>query len=262
MTDSLPVVREDRGGLVILRLNQPGTMNALTVEIKQSLGAEVSDFIRDPAARCLLITGADKVFCAGGDVRNMVGEQPALEVRERLALSHENWVRHLLMGGKPVIMAVNGPAVGAGFALAMLGDIIIASESAYFMAGFSAMGAAADMGLGATLPRAVGMIRAKDILFSNRRISAQEALSMGMVTSLAAPDDLMATALKMGDNLANAATVGIGLTKMLLNMGYEQSLSSLFATEAIAQTVAFSTADRAEGAAAFLERRKPKFIGG
>jgi 2-(1,2-epoxy-1,2-dihydrophenyl)acetyl-CoA isomerase len=172
MNETSAVLRETRAGLTILRLNQPERMNALSADIKGALAREIPDFMQDPSARCLLITGTDKAFCAGGDIRNMVGEQNALEVRERLAASHENWARHLLLGDKPVIMAVNGPAVGAGFALAMLGDLIIASESAYFLAGFSAIGAAADMGLGATLPRAVGMPRAKDILFTNRRVSA------------------------------------------------------------------------------------------
>jgi len=261
MSDTTAVLCEKRDGLTILRLNQPERMNALNADIKGALGREVPAFMRDSSARCLLITGSEKAFCAGGDIRNMVGEQPAAEVRERLAASHENWARHLLMGEKPVIMAVSGPAVGAGFALAMLGDIIIASDTAYFLAGFSAIGAAADMGLGATLPRAVGMPFAKDILFTNRRVSAQEALAIGMVTRVVPSENLMAAAVELGESLARGPTVGIGLTKMLLNTGYEQSLTALFATEAIAQTVAFATADRAEGAAAFLERRKPQFLG-
>ena len=126
-SDSAPVLWEQRGGLVILRLNRPDAMNALTLEIKNALNEFVPRFFADPECRCLMITGTGRAFCAGGDVRNMKGEQVPAEVRARLTISHNGWARDILQGEKPVVMAVNGPAVGAGFGLAMLGDIVLAS---------------------------------------------------------------------------------------------------------------------------------------
>lgn len=245
----------------MLWLNQPELVNALSPQIKYGLAEYIPEFFQDPSARCLLMSGNGKSFCAGGDLRDMAGEQSPLVVRKRLSDSHENWVRHLLFGEKPVVMAVNGAAIGAGFALAMLGDIIIAANTAYFQAGFSSIGVVADMGLSATLPRAVGMPRAKAILFGNERVSAAEALSIGMVNGITESNLLMPSAIELAEKLASGPTTAIGLTKKLLNVGFDETGLNFRKTEAEVQAVAFSSKDRAEGVAAFFEKRKPNFIG-
>ncbi|MCO6385323.1 enoyl-CoA hydratase/isomerase family protein [Oceanicola sp. 502str15] len=260
-SDSAPVLWEQRGGLVILRLNRPDAMNAMTLEIKNALNEFVPRFFADPECRCLMITGTGRAFCAGGDVRNMKGEQVPAEVRARLTISHNGWARDILQGEKPVVMAVNGPAVGAGFGLAMLGDIVLASKSAMFMAGFSSIGAAADMGLAATLPLAVGSLRAKEILFTPKKVKADEAERIGIANQVYDDASFEAEAIAFAQNLAEGPTVGIGLTKALMAAGTGLDMTSLLKMESLAQVLAFASEDRAEGAAAFAEKRSPKFRG-
>lgn len=254
------VVMEQADGVTILRLAQPSTRNALSVEIKARLEILVPAYFDDPFARCLLITGSDEAFCAGGDITSLSEPQPPAAVRTRMARSY-GWIERLLEGEKPVITAVNGPAVGAGFGLALLGDIILASDRSWFRAGFSAIGAAADYGLGRTLPRAVGAPRAKDILLSNRKVEAAEALDIGMISRLVRHDILQDEARDLAQQLAQAPTVGLGLTKRLVNLGFTTSPSDYLKEEGLAQAIAFSTADHAEGVTAFLEKRKPEFSG-
>ncbi|MDB5582416.1 MAG: enoyl-CoA hydratase [Bradyrhizobium sp.] len=259
MTDEA-VLRESEAGLTLLRLSRPEKMNALTEEVKAALNVLVSDFFADPAQRCLIITGSGKAFCAGGDLRTLASGSTPAQTRDRMARSH-GWAHQLLAGGKPVIMAVNGAAAGAGFGLALMGDIIIASEAAYFLPGFVQAGVAADLGVALTLPRAVGMVRAKDILFNNRRISGVDAAAMGLVSQTVAADDLMPTALAVGERLASGPTLALGLTKSLLNQSYELPLPGFLAAETAAQTVAFASADCIEGVDAFFGRRAPDFHG-
>ena len=254
------VTMERSDGVMILRLAQPATRNALNPAIKARLEALTPAFFDDPSARCLLITGSDEAFCAGGDITSLSEPQTPASVRTRMARSHD-WIERLLEGEKPVITAVNGPAVGAGFGLALLGDIVLASDRAWFRAGFSAIGAAADYGLGRTLPRAVGAPRARDMLLSNRKVEATEALNIGLISRLFSHDTLQDEALGLARQLARAPTVGLGLTKRLVNLGFAASTSDYLREEGLAQAIAFSTDDHAEGVAAFLEKRKPDFRG-
>lgn len=254
------VQREIDEQLTILRLDQPETKNALSREMKEELNRLIREFYDDSSARCLLITGTEKAFCAGGDLRNMRGALTAAGARETLEKSHI-WMRRLLCGEKPVITAVNGAAAGAGFGLALLGDIIIAADDAYFVAGFSAVGVAADLALTSTLPRAVGVPRAKEILFSNRRVTAKEAVEIGLISRVVPREELMSVAIEMGKRLANGATLGIGLTKTLINQSFELATDAFLAAEISAQVLTFTSADREEGVEAFFARRPPAFRG-
>jgi 2-(1,2-epoxy-1,2-dihydrophenyl)acetyl-CoA isomerase len=254
------IQRTSEDGLTTLRLSRPEVMNALTLEVKTALETMTKDFFADPDQRCLLVTGSGEAFCAGGDLETLVhGHSPA-QTCERLSLSH-SWARRLLLGGKPVIMAVNGAAAGAGFSLAMMGDVILASESAYFLPGFAQVGVAPDLALGWTLPRAIGLPRAKDILLNNRRIDAAEAERLGMVSRVVSPDDLLPVALDMGRRLARGASLAQALTKDLLTGGYEQPLDAFLASELAAQMQTFASYDCREGVSAFFDHRKPVFKG-
>lgn len=251
---------EQTGGVTVLRLAEPATRNALSSAIKARLETLIPAFFDDPAQRCLIITGTDEAFCAGGDITSLMQPQSPSAVRTRMARSY-GWIERLLDGEKPVITAVNGPAVGAGFGLALLGDIVIASDRAWFRAGFSGIAAAADYGLARTLPRAVGTPRAKDILMSNRKVTADEALAIGLVSRVTSQDALLDSALSLAAELATGPTVGFGLTKRLINLGFEGSTSTYLQEEGLAQAIAFSTEDHAEGVKAFIEKRKPDFNG-
>lgn len=248
-----------QGPVAVLTLNEPRSLNALSGSIKADLELLVPQALDDEKVRALLITGTGKAFCAGGDIRYMNERRPA-EVRARMQRIH-SWSARLLICEKPLVTAVNGIAAGAGFSLAMMGDLVCASTEARFRASFAALGAVPDLGLLYTLPRAIGMPRAKDILLSNRELSATEAAEIGLVSRLESHEALIPQALALATSLAAGPRASLGLTKMLLRRTHEMSFEALLEAEAMAQALAFSTEDFAEGVSAFFDKRTPKFAG-
>ncbi len=255
---SQAVIVERHGRVAVLRLNQPESRNALSPQIKEGLETNVPLLLADPDVRVVLITGTDGAFCAGGDLRTMQGDLRAVASRARMKASH-SWVGALLTTDKMVVTAVNGPAAGAGLALALLGDIILAADDAYFQAGFTGVGVVPDYGLGLTLPRAVGVPRAKDMLLTNRKVEAAEAFAMGLVTRLVPASELRDAALKQAERLAGGPSYAFGATKGLINRGFEDSIEAFLEREAFAQGVAFESDDRAAGVDAFLNKKRPVF---
>ncbi|MGE5510516.1 MAG: enoyl-CoA hydratase/isomerase family protein [Bacteroidota bacterium] len=254
------VVVTSEGQVAIVRLNEPRTMNAMSAGVREGLTREIPRLLDDPGVRCLVITGTDGAFCAGGDIRNMDDRRPT-DTRARMHRHYKGWAGRLLKAEKPVVMAVNGAAAGAGVSLALMGDLIIASRTAYFTTAFARLGVVPDLGLIATLPRAIGMARAKDMLLTSRKVPAEEAWQMGLVARLAEPSELMSNAIEAAQALAAGPTVTLGLIKRLLQRAYEGSFDEYLEVEAFAQAVAMSTQDFEEGVAAFKEKRRPKFQG-
>jgi 2-(1,2-epoxy-1,2-dihydrophenyl)acetyl-CoA isomerase len=257
-TDSHLLVERDEG-LVILRLNQPARLNALSPNMLEGLDQEVTAATADPTVRAILLTGVGRGFCAGGDIMGMGGKSPDRS-REGMAVAH-GWVKRLRFCEKLVITAVNGAAAGGGFGIALLGDIVLASTAAFFKAGFTDLGVAADYGLGWTLPRAVGGPRAADILFSDRRIAAEEAFALGLVSRLIDAAAFEAEALAFARRMANAAR-GAQLTKRLLRVSETEAFAAYLRAEAETQVEAFQSRDFQEGIAAFKEKRPARFSGG
>lgn len=255
-TEDEAVVFERHDDVVVVRLNSPGTRNALEPRVKQRLETGIPELLADDTVRCLVITGTGDAFCAGGDINNM-GERDAPRVRKRMQVTH-SWAKRLLTAEKPVVAAVNGAAAGAGFSLALLCDIVLVSDRAYFRAAFPGLGAAPDLGLALTLPRAVGTSRAKDILLTNRRVEAAEAEAIGIAKRVVPAADLLEEALRLAAELAAGPATSLGLTKMLTSSAYGP-IEDFFAAEAFAQGVAFGSREFAEGVAAFLQKRKPDF---
>ncbi len=251
------VVVEKRGAVALVRLNQPETMNAISPDIKAGLTAHIPALTADPTIRCLVITGTGNAFCAGGDLRNMT-DRRAPAVFARMQQSYA-WVEHLVTGKTPVIAAVNGAAAGAGFSLAMLCDLVLVSEEASFRAGFPNIGAAPDLGLAFTLPRVVGMQRARELLLTNRRVTAEEAVTLGLALRSIPPASLLDEAMAMAEQIAAGPALSLGLTKMLLNEAMGPTFPAFLEKEAMAQAIAFGGAEFAEGVQAFLEKRRPNF---
>jgi 2-(1,2-epoxy-1,2-dihydrophenyl)acetyl-CoA isomerase len=257
MTESVKVVRD--GAVAEIVLNEPQSMNALSPGIKAGLEANLPVLLDDPGVRAIILTGTGRAFCAGGDIRAMDDRAP-VSVRDRMERSYR-WLTPLLNAGKPIVTAINGAAAGAGLSLAMTGDVVIAARDARFKAGFPGLGAAADLGLAYTLTRAVGHVRASDILLTNREVTAEEAFAMGLASRLVEPADLMSTARQVAAGLAAGPTVSLGMTKRLLRRAYDLSLESFLEEEGLAQVLCFNSEDFAEGVAAFKGKRKPDFRG-
>lgn len=254
---SQALIVERHGAVTVFRMNDPASRNALSFEMKQGFIENVPAFLADESQRCLVITGAGGVFCAGGDIRTMTGDRSATTVRKRMASTHE-WLSQLMNCERPIITAVNGPAVGAGLSFAVLGDIVLSSDDAYFMGGFSKLGAAPDLGLAYTLTRAVGAQRAKDILLTGRKVLPDEALAMGMVSRVVPAAELESQALELAQQLAAGPSVSLGLTKLLVNSAF-RSPAEFLEIEAFSQATAFGSTEFDEGVKAFLGKRKPVF---
>lgn len=253
------VVLQHHGAVALIELNRPEIRNALNGELKAELERIVPALLGDKSVRSVLLTGNGTAFCAGGDLSSMRDRSP-ISMHSRMQRAHQ-WILLLANADVPIVTAVNGAAMGAGFGLALLGDIIIAADTARFQAGFPKVGAAPDFGLPWTLPRIIGMNRARDLLLSNRSVDAQEALAIGLVSRIVPAAQLRQEALALAEALARGPTFALGLTKTLLRAAQSNSMGEYLQTEGNAQSLAYGSDDFGEGVAAFLERRPPLFKG-
>jgi 2-(1,2-epoxy-1,2-dihydrophenyl)acetyl-CoA isomerase len=250
---------ERDGALAIVTLNRPERMNALSSGLLRALASEIPRLTDAPDVRAIMLTGAGKAFCAGGDVDSM--SSPSNEQASLAGMqSFHGWLKALWTTDKLVITAVNGAAAGGGFGIALLGDLVVASEAAYFKCAFTSLGVAADFALGFTLPRIVGANRAADILYGDQRMTAQTALSIGMVNRVFPTATFAEDAVAFARTMA-ATSRGAQLSKRLLRFEQADAFARYLELEARTQTEAFQSEDFREGVAAFRERRPPRFRG-
>ncbi|HKO05440.1 MAG TPA: enoyl-CoA hydratase [Candidatus Acidoferrales bacterium] len=263
-TSTAPVLVETRdAGVLTLHMNRPERLNALDPELAQALATAVERAGSDPTVRAMILTGAGRAFCAGGDLgviralrdAGRTGElEPLLRAGTQLILG-------LRTISKPVIAAVNGPAAGAGMNVALACDYRIASEQATFGQNFAKVGLFPDFGGTYLLPRLAGESRAAWMFYTGDMITAQEALRIGVVDRLAPPERVMPEAQALAAQFAAGPPMVLGAVKNVLFGPEKAKLERALELEAEQQMRCFWSEDCTEGIRAFFEKRAPKFQG-
>lgn len=243
----------------IVTMDRPEKLNALTVAMREALGTAFETAARDPGVRAVLLQASGKAFCASGDVSKM-GNFTASSGRELLKLAHR-MVRNLANIEKPVVAATRGAVAGIGWSMALACDAVIASDTARFTQVFRHVGLVPDGGAIYFLTQHLGLLRAKELVYSGRRIDAQEALSLGLVNRVVADGELDQVALDYARELAKGPTFALGVAKKIFKMMYQPDLETLLDAEAWAQGLALMTEDHKEGVQAFFDKRKAEFKG-
>jgi 2-(1,2-epoxy-1,2-dihydrophenyl)acetyl-CoA isomerase len=252
------VLTERDDGVLTITLNRPDKLNAFTGAMHAEL-AKALKAARDPDVRAVVIAGAGRGFCVGQDLSEFEGGTG--DIAQRLRTTYNPNVLALRSLEKPVIAAVNGPAAGAGLSFACACDIRIASDAASFVPAFGAIGLVPDTGGSYFVAQLLGYARAFEWMTSGRKLGPDEALAWGLVSEVVSADGLAGRAAELAAGYAAMPTRGIGMTKRLLDRAATVPLAEQLEWEAELQAAATKTADFAEGVAAFLEKREPRFEG-
>jgi len=258
-----PVLLSIESGIGRIRLNRPESANGMSVELLKALYEAVMACHGTPGVRVVLITGAGKNFCAGGDVQAFASKGEALPDYIRPATAYlQDAMLSLSRLQAPVIVAVQGFAAGGGgFGLVCAADLVIAAEGAKFLAGATRVAMAPDAGVSVTLPQLVGLRKATEILLTNPVIDAAEALSLGLVNRVVPDGDLENVAVAWAEELAAGAPLALAATKRLIRTGLGKTMDAGLSEEARTVSELSGTADAREGLAAVIERRAPVFTG-
>ena len=259
MNDSI-LLTEEQDSVVTLTLNRPEVMNSLNFALLHAIRDQIESLRFRTDVRVVIITGAgEKAFCSGADLKERASLSP-IQVKEYI-FTIRNLFTSIEQLNKPVIAAVNGIALGGGTELALASDIRIASKNASM--GLTETRLAIIPGAGGTqrLPRLVGKGKAKELMFTGRRVDAEEALRINMVNQICEPKDLLDECRKMAAMICETGPVAIEQVKYAINYGVETDLNTGLAIESNAYWVTIPTKDRLEGLAAFREKRKPVYKG-
>ena len=245
--------------IATVQLNRPEVLNALSEPMKDEMAGIFSDLARDPSVRVVVLCAAGRAFCGSGDVTTM-GNFTVSSAQERLKRAHR-MIINLAAIEKPVIASVRGAVAGIGWSMAMACDQIVTSDTAYFAQVFKNMGVAPDGGGIYFLTQNIGVQRAKELVLSGRRLKAEEALSMGLVTRVVPDADLESATEALATELASGPTLAFGIGKKLFKQTFTPTLESFLDAEAWAQGNTLLSEDHKEGVRAFLAKRKPVFRG-
>ncbi|MBI2316450.1 MAG: enoyl-CoA hydratase/isomerase family protein [Betaproteobacteria bacterium] len=254
-----PVLLESRDGVATITLNRPEKKNALDFPMREELARALDALSKDDSVRAVILTGAGGAFCAGGDISTMGGSDATAEAGLKRAKSVHRWLHTLIEFDRPVIAAVDGPAFGIGFSLALASDLVLASPRARFCLSFLRIGLIPDGGAHYTLPRVVGMQRAKELVFSARELDAATALEYGIVMEVVPGEALMERARSIASSFCNASGVALALSKATLNRSFESDLSTILELEAASQGVAFTSEVHRAAVKRFMDKQPPLF---
>lgn len=260
MSDAVLVERD--GGVVTLTLNRPDVRNAMTVELTDAFTEAVASLRGDPDVRCVVVTGAGKAFCAGGDL-SWVQPGPDADVPSIRAKMRAFYPRFLAIRALdvPTIAAVNGAAIGAGLCVAMACDLRIAAQDAKLSTAFLRLGMHPGMAATYLLTRLVGTARAAELFFTARTIDGTEAERLGLVNRAVPSDRLQEEARSLAREIAVNAPIPMGMTKRALYLAERADLETMLEYEGLAQPITMATADLLEGLEAVKAKRAPRFKG-
>ncbi|MCA9297313.1 MAG: enoyl-CoA hydratase/isomerase family protein [Phycisphaerales bacterium] len=263
-TEPTTITTSTADGIATITLNRPDVYNAFNNDLSKELLGALKSASRDKTVRVVILTGEGKAFSSGQDLGDLKkkyvpGHVPALG--EDLKRRYDPIISLMRSMDAPIIGAINGVAAGAGCSLALACDMRICSEHASFIEVFINVGLIPDSGSTWFLPRLVGLGKAMELCCTGDKVSAEEALRLGIANKVVPADQLMDEAMALAKKLANLPARGIALTKKLLNQSFENDLTTQLTAEAFAQDTAGRTADHYEGVVAFIEKRKPVFKG-
>ena len=250
------VLTETKGSVGIATLNRPEALNALSTPLLDALADALEAWDADPAVRVMIVTGSDKAFAAGADIKEMAPKSFAEMHRENI---FGRQLDRIIRIRKPVIAAVAGFALGGGCELAMALDILIAADTAKFGQPEITLGIIPGLGGSQRMPLAVGKAKAMDLCLTGRVMDAQEALASGIAARVVPAADLIAEALKLAEKIAAQSLPSLMMAKEAVNRAFEMPLSQGLAYERRAFHALFATHDQKEGMAAFSAKRKPEF---
>ncbi len=265
MSDTVLVSRD--GAIATITLNRPEALNAMSGELLNALLAACEQVANDNDVRAVVLTGAGRAFCAGGDIRGMTNRDPNAPVSGGLVdrvdtlRAQEESTRLLHEMPKPTIAAINGAAAGAGFSIAMACDFRIASDTAKFTTAFAKIGFSGDFGGTWLMQRLIGPAKARELYLLSDVIDAKRAMELGLLSSVVASDALMGEAMALAGRLAAGPTLAYGRIKDNFAYGATHSLADTLTREAENMTASGRTQDHRDAARAFLEKREPTFQG-
>lgn len=257
---SSPVLLDINNGIAQITLNRPERGNALDQPMADALLDAAVRCANDPNIRCIVLTGSGKMFCVGGDVAAFSANSDRIvPFLSRLAGTLHQSMSLFATMQKPMITLVNGTAAGAGLSIAISGDIVLADPSALFTAAYLGIGLTPDGGMTWLLPRLVGMRVAQEIILTNRRIDANEAAEIGLITRVTADGAMSDEGAELAMQLSSGAVTAMGQTRRLLHESFASGFASQMDRELTSIISAGDGVEGREGIAAFLERRKPDF---
>jgi 2-(1,2-epoxy-1,2-dihydrophenyl)acetyl-CoA isomerase len=259
----MSVLTERDGAVTTITLNRPEAMNAADTTLRDGLRDAVEQVRADPHTRAVILTGAGKGFCSGADLRS--GFEAAEDGRPDIHTALQDHFHPIIEGlrtmPKPVISAVNGPAVGIGISFALAGDLVLAAQSAYFMLAFVNIGLVPDGGSSFLIPERIGFARASEMALLGERVPAPKALEWGLVNRVVADGELQGAAHALATRMAAGPTRSYAGVKEQLNAWAFADFQRQLALEADLQHEAARTSDFVEGVTAFVEKRAPRFSG-
>ncbi|MFA4837484.1 MAG: enoyl-CoA hydratase/isomerase family protein [Dehalococcoidia bacterium] len=255
------ILVEKKDGVATVTLNRPEKLNSMSPQLMSDMISAMKDIEEDEKIRAVIVTGAGRAFCAGGDVHELLGPSRDPVKIMNLATDGAKMISAMRNLPKPLIAAVNGPAMGGGLNIALACDIIIAAEVASFSAAFVALGLHPDTGCIHFLTRLLGPARACELIFTGKIIKAQEAERIGLINHVVPSEQLMTTARDLANRLANGPTVAIGMAKASIYQSLTMDLASVMELEARSVGMSMATEDANNAIDAFIKKEKIVFKG-